>query len=150
MTEATQRQAVIAEAKSWLKTRYMPCADVKGAGVDCGMLLVRVFIDTGLCEPFEPRPYSKDWHLHRSEEKYLGFITRFMHEVEPERVDLGDIVVFKIGRCYAHGGIVTMTEPLTFIHAYSTLKCVSETELRHCAGLNNPRHRPRFFSYWAK
>ena len=38
------------------------------------MLLVRVFVDTGLCPPFDPRPYPVDWHLHRSEERYLGFI----------------------------------------------------------------------------
>jgi hypothetical protein len=32
------------------------CTDLKGVGVDCGMLIVRVFVDTGLCAPFDPRP----------------------------------------------------------------------------------------------
>jgi cell wall-associated NlpC family hydrolase len=79
--EAKQRAAVVAEARSWIGTRYHNCADVKGAGVDCGMLLVRVFVDTGLCAPFDPRPYPPDWHLHRSEEKYLGFVFDRAHEV---------------------------------------------------------------------
>jgi cell wall-associated NlpC family hydrolase len=47
-SEAAQRATVVAEARSWIRTPYHNCADVKGAGVDCGMLLVRVFVDTGL------------------------------------------------------------------------------------------------------
>lgn len=31
-----QRAAVVAEARSWIGTPYHNCADVKGAGVDCG------------------------------------------------------------------------------------------------------------------
>jgi cell wall-associated NlpC family hydrolase len=79
--EARQRAAVVAEARSWIGTRYHNCADIKGAGADCGMLLVRVFVDTGLVAPFDPRPYPPDWHLHRSEEKYLGFVFDRTHEV---------------------------------------------------------------------
>jgi cell wall-associated NlpC family hydrolase len=146
-SEFEQRAKVVAEARTWLKTPYHPCADVKGGGVDCGMIIVRTFVDTGLCEPFDPRPYSQDWHLHRSEERYLGFVFDRCKEVS---VPLpGDIVVFKYGRCYAHGGIVTVADPLTFVHAYSILKSVVETQLRHCAALNDPKRKPRFFSYWA-
>ena len=80
-SETDQRMAVVAAARAWIGTPYHNCADVRGAGVDCGMLLVRVFVDTGLCEPFDPRPYPPDWHLHRAEEKYLGFIFDRAHEV---------------------------------------------------------------------
>ena len=65
------REKVVAEAKSWIGTPYHNCADVKGVGCDCGMLLVRVFVDLGIVEPFDPRPYAHDWHLHRGEERYL-------------------------------------------------------------------------------
>ena len=96
---------MVAEARSWVGTPYHGCADVKGAGVDCGMLLVRVFVDLGLTEPFDPRPYPSDWHLHRSEERYLGFVFERGREVaEPQP---GDVAVFRYGRCYSHGGIVT-------------------------------------------
>ena len=68
VTDATAtRQQIVAEARSWIGTRYHACADAKGTGVDCGMLLVRVFVDCGLVAPFDPRPYPIDWHLHRSE-----------------------------------------------------------------------------------
>ena len=101
---ATAR-AVVTEARSWIGTPYHHAADVKGHGVDCAMLLVRVYCDLGLVEPFDPRPYTRDWFLHRSEERYLGFLlgarTRFAMP------GLGDIVLFRIGRCFAHGGIVS-------------------------------------------
>jgi len=115
--ESDERLAVVAEARKWLRTPYHHCADVLGAGVDCGMLIVRVFVDAGLCEPFDPRPYSPDWHLHRSAEKYLGFVFDRCKEVETPKP--GDVAVFKYGRCYSHGGIVTDADPLTIIHAYS-------------------------------
>ena len=108
-SKAEQRAIVVAEARKWIRTPYHSGADVLGAGVHCGMLLVRVFVDTGLVAPFEPRPYPEDWHLHRSGERYLGFVVDRCQEVsDPEA---GDVVVFKYGRCFSHGGIVTRSEP---------------------------------------
>jgi hypothetical protein len=101
-TESYQRRAVVREARSWVRTPYHPQGDIKGIGVDCGMLLVRVFVDTGLCDPFDPRPYADDWYLHRSEERYLGFI--FDRTKEVDEPYPGDVMVFRYGRCYAHGG----------------------------------------------
>jgi cell wall-associated NlpC family hydrolase len=47
---ASQRAAVVAEAKTWIGTPYHHAADVKGHGVDCAMLLVRIYGDLGLVE----------------------------------------------------------------------------------------------------
>jgi cell wall-associated NlpC family hydrolase len=90
--EGEARAAVVAEARSWLGTPYHHAADVKSAGVDCAMLLVRVYCDLGLVEPFDPRPYTRDWFLHRSEERYLGFLLAHSHEVRA--LCEGDIVLF--------------------------------------------------------
>lgn len=147
MSEAEDRARVLREAMSWLGTPYHPCADIKGIGVDCGMLLVRVFVDTGLCAPFDPRPYPSDWHLHRGEEKYLGFIFDRCAEVAAPQP--GDVAVFKIGRCYAHGGIVTRTDPVTLIHAYSRHMKVVEDVLSTNIELSSAKSAVRFFSYWA-
>ena len=76
-----ERAAVVAAARSWLGTPYHHAADVRGAGVDCAMLLVRVYCDLGLVEPFDPRPYTRDWFLHRDEERYLGFLLARSREV---------------------------------------------------------------------
>ncbi|MGP0008545.1 MAG: hypothetical protein ACLPIG_07535 [Methylocella sp.] len=145
--ETKQRAAVVAEARSWVRTPYHHCADVKGAGVDCGMLLVRVFVDTGLCEPFDPRPYAPDWMLHRSEERYLGFI--FDRTKEVDRPQPGDVMVFRYGRCYSHGGIVTCANPVTIIHAFAASGKVIEEDVFSNMALSNPGRLPKFFSYWA-
>ncbi len=130
--EAAQRAAVVAMARSWIGTPYHNCADIKGAGVDCGMLLVRVFVDTGLCPPFDPRPYPPDWHLHRSEEKYLGFIFARGREIgEPQPPQPGDVMVLRFGRCYSHGGIVTNLKPFMIVHAYYQARRVLEEEIGH-------------------
>jgi cell wall-associated NlpC family hydrolase len=145
--ETKQRAAVVAAARSWLKTPYHHAADIKDAGVDCGMLLVRVFVDTGLCEPFDPRPYTPDWMLHRSEERYLGFI--FDRTKEVVRPLPGDVMVFRYGRCYSHGGVVTVANPLTIVHAFQPSKRVIEDEVSSNTALCNPGRKPKFFSYWA-
>ena len=108
---ASERPRVVAEARRWIGTPYHPAADVLGAGVDCGMLIVRVFVDTGLVPPFDPRPYPPDWHLHRSEERYLGFVFDRCHEVPVADAAPGDVIVFRYGRCHAHGGIVIRADP---------------------------------------
>ncbi len=145
--ERNQRGIIVDEARSWLGTPYHHAADVKGAGVDCGMLLVRVFVDTGLCEPFDPRPYPPDWMLHRNEERYLGFIFDRTREVA---IPLpGDVMVFRYGRCYSHGGIVTCSSPIRIIHAFQPAGGVIEDEVSGNLALSNPGRRPKLFSYWA-
>jgi NlpC/P60 family putative phage cell wall peptidase len=140
------RAAVVAEARSWLGTPYHHAADVKGAGVDCAMLLVRVFCDLGLVPPFDPRPYTRDWFLHRSEERYLSFLLPRSHEVHVPRE--GDIVLFRIGRCYGHGGIVTRAEPLTIIHAFAGARCVVEDLIARNSELSARLKSSKFASYW--
>jgi cell wall-associated NlpC family hydrolase len=148
MTEAEQRARVIAEARKWIGTPYKNCADIRGVGVDCGMLLVRVFVDTDLCEPFDPRPYPADWHLHRIEERYLGFIFDRCAEVAAPQP--GDVVVFRYGRTYSHGGIVTNTDPLTIVHAYYAVRKVTEQRVDRDNELSIAKRERKFFSYWKR
>ena len=144
-SEAIQRQAVVREARSWLGTPYRHCADIKRGGVDCGMLLVRVFVDLGLAEPFDPRPYAVDFHLHNDGESYLGFVLDRAREVTaPQR---GDVVVWRIGRVYSHGGIVT-TWPYV-VHAYAPAERVVEEDVCLRGPLSTLKHPRRYFSYWA-
>jgi hypothetical protein len=148
LSESAQRAAVVAAARSWLGTPYHNCADVKGVGVDCGMLLVRVFVDAGLVSAFDPRPYPIDWHLHRGDERYLGFVFDNAKEVgEPQP---GDVMVLRFGRCYSHGGIVTRARPLAIVHAFHAARRVIEEEVGVNTVLSHPIRAPRFFSYWVR
>lgn len=147
--EAGERAMVVAEAQSWIMTPYVPCADIKGRGVDCAMILIRVYVDSGLCAAFDPRPYQPDWHLHRSEEKYLGFLAPHAKEITKEDVKPGDIMVFKYGRCYAHGAIITHVKPeIIIVHAYSIARRVIEEPLSGNRALTDPIRKPRYFSHW--
>lgn len=125
----TVRDDIVAEARSWLGTPYRHSADIKGAGVDCAMLIVRVYADLGLIDLFDPRPYTTDWHLHRNEELYLENTMSHCNEVaEPEP---GDLIVWQHGRTFSHGGICTGWP--TVVHAYQPSGIVEEVSI-----LNTP------------
>jgi hypothetical protein len=144
--EREVRAAVVKEARSWIGTPYHHAADVKGHGVDCAMLLVRVYCDLELVELFDPRPYTRDWFLHRDEERYLGFLLARSREVRSP--GLGDIVLFRIGRCFAHAGIVSNTDPMTIIHAFSNPGFVVEDVVERNSELAARIKKAKFASYW--
>ena len=146
MDEQAGRAAVVSAARSWIGTPYHHAADVKGAGVDCAMLLVRVYCDLGLVEPFDPRPYVRDWMLHREEELYLGFLLDRARIVRAP--DTGDVILFRFGRCFAHGGIVTKANPLTIVHAFAQAGCVVEDVVLRSAELAGKLRAAKFASYW--
>jgi len=155
MSEAAERAAFIAEAKTWLGTPFRDQSDVKGGGVDCAMLLVRAAADTGLIsipsdDPRWPRPYSPQWHLHRTEEKFLSIVSKLGAEVQ--RVPRpGDVIVYRVARCFSHGGIII--EGNHVLHAYYktqdvTISPLHETEL---AFLPNGKPRPfKLFDLWTR
>ena len=110
------------------------------------MLLVRVYCDLGLVEPFDPRPYVRDWMLHRDDERYLGFLidrARIVSEPGP-----GDVILFRFGRCFSHGGIVTVPKPLTIVHAFAPARGVLEEEVGRNGELAGRLSAVKFASYW--
>ena len=115
MTEEL-RQRVVAEARSWLGTPYHHMGRVKGAGVDCLMLLAEVYEKAGVIGHLEVPFYPPDWNLHRDAERYLDGVKAHASEIEGPPGP-GDVAVFRFGRCYAHGAIVTAWPRL--IHAYA-------------------------------
>jgi NlpC/P60 family putative phage cell wall peptidase len=117
MSEEERRAAIVAEARTWLRTPYIHLAAVKGAGVDCAMLLVEVYRQPlGPVPPdYDPRPYSPDWYLHQSEERYLIGIEAFAHPIELAAARPADVLMYRFGRTVSHGAIVVDDELM--IHA---------------------------------
>lgn len=148
--EARQRAAVIREATSWLRTPYHHAGRVKGAGVDCAMLLLEVYSGVGLIPRFDPGHYPPDWHLNRGSEKYLGAVLDYATEIPGPGLP-GDVVIFKFGRCFAHGGIIIKWPQI--IHAFLNTACTTEDANRSHRLIymgeakNKPRPR-RFFTLW--
>ena len=131
---------IVAETRRWIGTPYHHAADILGTGVDCAMLPVRVFTALGLLPAdLEPRPYPPDWHLHRSDEKYLGWVEQYGVKVDEPQT--GDLALFKFGRCLSHGGIVDQIIPeITMIHADRDAGHVERAEVRRWAD--------RLAGYW--
>jgi cell wall-associated NlpC family hydrolase len=152
--EARGRAAFIAEALSWVGTPFRDCADVKGpdGAVDCAMLLVRSAVDTGRIPPFDPRPYSPRWMLHRDEEKFVDWLLRLgARETATPRV--GDIVLWRFGRTFAHGAVLVNAEEVVHAYAAAGMALVSRLDeplLRYFPLAGGHIARPvRYFDLWS-
>jgi cell wall-associated NlpC family hydrolase len=147
--EKQQRAAVVREALSCVGTPYHDNARVKGAGLDCLTFLAWSFEAAGLVPHVEIPPYSPQWHLHRNQELYTQGLLRYMREIEgmPQP---GDVPVWKFGRCYAHGGIVTQWPRL--VHSVKGIG-VHESDATIDSLLKFDKGKPRpvkFFSLWGR
>lgn len=155
MTEAEGRAAVVACAISWLGTPFHDLGRLKGVGVDCAMFLAEVFCEAGIVDPVEIEPYSPQWHMNRSEEKYISYIEKFAIEIETDKPQPGDVLLYRFGRAFSHGAIV-IEWPL-LIHSRNpggvqyedAEKCMWLAKIGE--GRENPAPpRPfKVFSFWA-
>lgn len=116
MNELEQREAVVAEALTWLGTPYHHHARVKGGGADCGLSLAAIYEAAGVMPAVDPGDYTNDWHLHNDGEKYLELVEKNARRIEGPPLP-GDIVLFKYGRCISHGAVVIVWP--TILHAYA-------------------------------
>lgn len=142
-TLTAPRQAVLAEALTWLRTPYAHAGRIKGAGVDCATLLAEVFARAGIIAPVEIASYPPDWHLHRGEERYLTLVLERAHEIAPEAARPGDIALWQWGRTFAHGAIIAEAGWPSIIHAYQPAGAVI---LDHGDGGRLADRPVRFFS----
>lgn len=154
--EATQRAAVVAAARSWIATPYHHNAAVKGAGVDCGRILVEVMAEAGLISRFDPGYYAADWHLHRDEERYLATVEQHCPRVSDDvrsvaergpdfRPGPGDILMWRIGRTFSHAAIVTDWPRM--VHSCASARIVLEIAITESPMIARPVMQ---FSYWTK
>jgi cell wall-associated NlpC family hydrolase len=152
MKELEERKRVIEIAHEWLRTPYHHMGRIKGAGADCLTLLAEVYQEAGLIEKIAIPHYPQDWHLNRSEERYMKGLLQYTREIEAPKP--ADIVLWKFGRCYSHGAII-IEWPLV-IHSYMGRGCVLEDAnaaafLRMSGEKQHDNIRPtKFFSFWGK
>lgn len=146
--EASERDAVIVEAISWLKTPYHHAARIKGAGVDCAMLLAEVYRNCNLIPKIEDQFYAPQWALNQREEKYLSWVERYAAPVETPKP--ADVILFKVGHCFSHGGIITAWPKI--IHAAQADRGVCHADAHHCHRLMSNKDGTMrehvFFSLW--
>lgn len=153
MTEAEGRRALVSEARSWIGTPYVSNGLVKGpkGGTDCAMFILAVYQGVGLLpKEFDPRPYPAQWHIHQNAERYLGQVERWAHEVAAppqHKPEPGDVVMFLLGRVFAHGAIVV--DWPNVIHAVGGDRVLPEDISTNTTGKRALWTVPkRYFSYW--
>lgn len=103
------------EARSWIGTPYRIRGRIRGAGADCGSLLLGILIHTGMIDERDTDVYSADCWAHWSEDKYfkemLRYSANFMEGVAYKSTELlpGTIILGAAAgnRYYNHGAIVT-------------------------------------------
>ena len=149
--EDEMRRAVVAEALKWVGTPYYNLGDTLGAGVDCCMLLIRAWVDSGLIEPFDPRPYPVQWYMHSDEERYLEWLQ--LCAVEVDEPKMGDIVVWKFGRCFSHSAI--LVDPHQVVHALAEhrrclVTSIDESFLRWVDRSETKTRPVRYFDIFAR
>lgn len=116
------RADVVRESLTWIGTPWQHGQGLKGVGVDCVHLPLRVAQALGLIDTsYTPAPYSQQWHLHKrrgEDEMLLGILAQFpLVEIPKAQRQPGDLLVFRwIPRqpC-AHMGILLPEERV--IHA---------------------------------
>lgn len=143
MSAHDQRRAVVAEALTWLGTPWRHRGRVKGAGVDCAQFVIKVYAGAGVIADFDTGDYPRDWHIHRSEERFLAVVPSFTREIAEADVGPGDLVLCKIGRVFSHAVIVV--DWPQGVHAAVNEGAVVLCDLDRDAGLvSGPR---RFFTH---
>lgn len=76
--------------------------------------------------------------MHRSDEKYLGWVMQYARQVSEPLP--GDIALYKFGRCISHGAIVTNYPNV--IHSYFRQGCIISRE-------DGIELKGRIHSYWS-
>lgn len=139
---AAERRRVVEAAQDWLTTPFHDGAALKGAGVDCAMFVRAVYAEAGVVPAVEVAPYPPQWHLHRNEELFLRYVEPVATEIAEGEAAAGDLVLFRFGRCFAHGAILADGAG-RFLHAHPPAVAYDSLD----GALVSARPR-RFFTFW--
>jgi cell wall-associated NlpC family hydrolase len=158
--EANERTRVVAEACDWVGTPFVWQQRVKGpkGGADCGTFLAAVYeaagifrVDAKELRRADGERIGAQWNQNQDDEIYLRFVLKHaseivlahMHEQTQENIRPGDLALVKVGRCWAHGAIVTAWPKI--IHNYGQTGVLPASAATNEMWLGQPI---RFFSPW--
>lgn len=122
------REQVVAEARSWLNTRFRHQARIKGVGVDCLNLVVGINETLNLVPGF-------NWNDHPEYHGYgkapngallISACDLFLKKIDPKDALPGDILVLKFVEEPQHFAVVTQLNPTCIVHAYMQMRRVVE------------------------
>jgi NlpC/P60 family putative phage cell wall peptidase len=95
MTTPLTRASIVAEARSWIGTRYMHQASVKAVGCDCLGLVRGVWRACVGDEPETVPAYAPDWAEAMAVESLADAAFRHLVPAAPENFAAGDVLLFR-------------------------------------------------------
>jgi NlpC/P60 family putative phage cell wall peptidase len=112
------RQAILAEARAWIRTPYQHQASAKGAGADCLGLVRGVWRALYGPEPETPPPYTPDWAERCGEETLLEAARRYLDAADLASMSPRDVVLFRMSAHAPAKHAAILDEGDCIIHAY--------------------------------
>ena len=101
------RQIIACEARSWVGTPYLHYTAKKGLGCDCGLFIMKVYENAGLITFEHPDFYPQDWAFHSpTGEMFEEIVKRYCVEISEDKLDVGDIILYKFGKTLSHASIL--------------------------------------------
>ena len=98
-----EEKKFVEECRSWLGMKWIHGQCLKGYGVDCIQFIAAISKFMGwLDEKYEIPPYPRDWALHCAESKIEQEMGKYCRPVELSELKVGDILLYKFGRCNSH------------------------------------------------
>jgi NlpC/P60 family putative phage cell wall peptidase len=120
MSEAHRvtREAIVAEASSWLGTPYRHQASLKSVGCDCLGLIRGVWRALFGAEPEPLAPYTPDWAEASGEDTLAVAARRHLEEIAVEAAAPGDVLLFRWRPGLPAKHACVLIEPNRFVHAH--------------------------------
>lgn len=112
----TPRERVVAVAREWLGTPFLPGECRKGRGCDCGSLLAGVFAEAGVIEPLALGKYDYLAPAMKGDPGYVELVRQHAEEIHESLAIPGDIVLYRLGRAFSHSALI-VEWPRFVIHA---------------------------------
>ena len=125
MTSPLTRACIVAEARSWIGTRYRHQASLKGVGCDC---LGRVRGVWRACVGEEPEAvpaYAPDWAEALGDETLAEAAFRHLVPVACEHFGTGDVLLFRWRDGFVAKHVAIAASAASMIHAHDGA-CVCE------------------------
>lgn len=124
----TTRADIVAEARTWIGTRWQHQQRLKGVATDCLGLIGGVAVELGL-------PGAQEWANDPAYHCYgpapdsrllISGCDKFMDRIAIIEAQPGDVLIMSFEKDPQHFGIVSQVDPLYLIHAYAVARKVVE------------------------
>jgi NlpC/P60 family putative phage cell wall peptidase len=125
------RAQVVAEARTWLGTRWHHQAAAKGIGSDCIGLVAGVARELGIIggAEFQSDPAIRGYGREPDPKMLLSACARYLEPVHLPEIQLGDILVLRFETEPQHFALVSQRGPDYMIHAFAQARRIVENRI---------------------